>query len=208
MNRLLVAVLLATSCRADVIFANLNAAVPVEGLFIFGTNVPDETFQANAASFTPTSNYVVTGAQARFFAVEPNSNSFARFEIFTDANGAPASSIGSLGEIAVTADGIVHAPGPTSSIVLMSGVQYWFVIAPGSSTTHMAWALGGPMQPLESFTNDPDLKRWIIESEPESLQFEVDGTLASTVPEPTNLGLIGLGALVLLGWKRFANRVS
>jgi hypothetical protein len=148
---------------------------------------------ACAAAFTPSANYIMTDAQVK---VKQNGAPSGNFDLFLYSNsgGLPGSSLGTIGSGTAPTTGlfgIVTVNSPALSLV--SGTEYWLVVAPHDQFTLLSWADGGsPVPPTAKDGHWPS-SNWSATSQ--SSQFQIDGTLAASTPEPVTLGVVAAGLL-------------
>lgn len=176
--------------RAAIVFTNFQSASPT------GCTVPPTgNTVACAAAFTPSANYTMTDAQVEVETlIAPVNGNFDLF-LYSNNSGVPGSSLGMIGTgIAPTTFGIVTVNSPALSLI--SGTEYWLVMGPHDSNTFMNWADGGnPVPPAAVDTNWPG-SNW-SPNPTASSQFQIDGTLSSSTPEPATLGLVVAGVLLV-----------
>lgn len=163
-----------------------------------------------AEGFTPTSSYDFTGAAA-FIENEndtPQSLSLALYS--STSAGAPDSSLWTSGTLS--------APGPSdtgtlvtatyggSPIPLHKGTKYFFAV--DISNIFLLWLGNGSSTVSSYFSNDGGIS-WTSDG-PDNLQFEVSGSPATVVPEPTTWALmtVGFAGLGFVGYRRTTARRS
>ena len=188
--RILAAILLALVStapvlHADIVFSNLASSCGVCGIAIEGSGPPFSL----AAAFTPTGDYLLTGAKARFAAF---TDSTVNFFIYSNATDIPGLLLGGLGSVTLPEStiGLFTAGGPISPLLLADGVEYWLVLTPGTTGTRVAWQdHGSNSLPFAATVDATGASHWAAAST-QALQFEIDGAPAgSSVPEPGFFGL-------------------
>lgn len=194
--------------RAGIVFSNLALDCGHCGDAIEGRN-NGPPFSL-AAAFTPAGDYSLTGARARFLGLL---DSTVDFSIHSSSNNVPGLLLAALGSATIleNTSGLFSASGPIPSLLLSSGVEYWLVLTPGTADTLVGWQdHGSSFQQFAATTDATGLSHWSAVS-PQSVQFEIDGTPASSaVPEPGNVWLlipaIGSAGLMLARRVRPTNR--
>jgi hypothetical protein len=204
------------SGRADVIFSDLvPGSTGAEGII-------DEPLTAGsleqwlAAAFTPANNDVVSDAQVKINYVVGHNPQF-ELSLYSDAGGAPGSSLGVIGTGTATSSTagvftVVTVNSP--AIDLDAGTQYWLVMSATGFTTVSAWAAGGsPSTPSEFYDQDTtngENGPWT--STGDSLQFQIDGTVIPGnpvgTPEPGTIAEVVAGMLAIVVVKKRFQRVA
>ncbi len=190
---------------ASVIFTNTNGTNPGSATAL-GPSVPVTGPQSIAAAFTPTVNSIMNEAQVMAQAAggDPEFNLY----LYSNSGSAPGSSIETLGtdvapNLFPTPPGLVAITG-FAPITLTAGTQYWLVMTPFGAATKVGWTTGGvPAVQTDASPTSNGAAPWSALAST-SVQFEIDGTLSSSTPEPAMAGLVGagLGALLLLRRQR------
>jgi len=187
--------LAAPAAQADVIFSNLISSSTI-GWTITGFSIPSESV---AAAFTPTGDYDLTGAEA--WLIGDHGGGTIDFALYSNSGSLPGTLLASLGSATVgpTDNGVFTAGGPIpSGVLLSSGVEYWLVLTPGTSSTFALWGEGGSSSVPVAFTTDTTGASGWTGANADNLQFELTGTpAATTVPEPASAILL-LSLLILL----------
>jgi len=197
------ALLLSAPIHADVIFSNLTTPAQEGGINICGASaVFCDGSQTVAAAFTPSSGYAMTEAQVETFGFGSDvSYTFDAF-LYSDSGGVPSTEIAELAsKVTAPTSGGPNVINLGTPIDLTSGVEYWLVLAPADSDSFVTWDLGAS-------SNVPvavSLKGGAFEANPAAnLQFEIDGTPLSSVPEPRLAWLLVavLGCAATRFWKQ------
>jgi hypothetical protein len=174
---------LSAPIHADVIFSNLTTPAQEGGINICGASaVFCDGSQAVAAAFTPPSGYAMTEAQVETFAFGSDvSYTFDAF-LYSGSGSAPGTEIAELASnLTAPTSGGPNVIDLGTPIDLSSGVEYWLVLAPAESDSFVAWDLGGSSNvPVAVSLNGGAF----AVNPAANLQFEIDGTPLSSVPEP------------------------
>ncbi|MGH9439724.1 MAG: choice-of-anchor R domain-containing protein, partial [Terriglobia bacterium] len=170
----------APALRADTeaIFSNVDTTTCGCGVLIANS-------YSVAEEFTPAADDSLTAAEARLNGVLGGGT--VNFALYSDSSGLPGASLGQLGSVAVsnTQEGLftVNAPAPLD---LMANIPYWLVLTPGTSSTDVIWeGYASSYVPGAS-----GVSAWTKEPALTNLQFRIDGTPVTPVPEPASAGLL------------------
>lgn len=189
--------------RAAVIFTNITG--PNTGLeAALGSAVPSGGPQSVAVAFTPAVNSVMN--QAQVFAQAAGGDPAFNLFVYSNSGGAPGSSLETLGTDVTpvmfpTPAALVAVSGFTP-LALTAGTEYWLVMTPFGPATKIAWTTGGsPSAQTDLSPTQNGTAPWsaLALGSTTSVQFEIDGTPAPSVPEPGVTGLLaaGLGVIAL-----------
>lgn len=198
------ALVLALSCMfmpsllsADVsVFSNLNSNAENGGYVINDTGTGST--EALAAAFTPSGDYVLTGAEAGL-----NSSStgggVVGFAVYSDDGGLPGTLLAALQPVTLSANAseFVSTGNPSSAIDLLSGDQYWLVLTPGSDTS-VNWDPDGTSTVSTAATNDASGASGWKTTSSDNVAFAIYGTPLVPVPEPRELGPAAILMLILV----------
>ncbi len=217
MNRLLVkAALLCMASgpalmKGAVVFSNVTGTGSVtSGSFVCnaGTGVspcPTGVGQSlfDAEQFTPTADYMMTGAQMLVSSNEP----VKTFDVFLYSNGAgqPGASIEQIGfdlsANSVYPGSLVTANTIGTPITLLAGTPYWLVLAPHDTGSFVNWENGGsPTVPFASSLNSG--ANWNVARYNDQFQIDGDPIQTNAVPEPSGYLLLFGGIVGLIGLRR------
>lgn len=194
----LVLALSPSATRADTVFTNLNTVASGIGPIIggAGSSLPESV----AESFTPAANYTLSGAEAWLDGV--GFGGTVDFAIYSSATGIPGSLLVTIGAANVPSGALMifTENSPSTAVKLLSGVQYWLVLTPGTSSTRVVWDGDGLSSTPFAFTLDTNgITGWTLQGS-NTAQFQINGTpVISSVPEPTNWRLLfaGLGTVAI-----------
>jgi PEP-CTERM motif len=185
----LLLVFLSIPAFSGVIFDNINGACScysVDGL--------------NGSEFTPSATYQLTDVAA-FMGNFSSTTQTVDFFIYSDASGVPGVELTALtgtipGVVGSTTQAEVNSGAPSIPLTLVSGTNYWFVV--DLTNTNLGWE-DGSSEPPYAFNSGGG---WVALG-PQSLGYEIDGSL--TTPEPGTLALAGVGlVLAIVGRRRRA----
>jgi hypothetical protein len=189
---------------AHVVLTNLNTIVG-SGPMNRGSNftIPESIAEA----FTPSANYILTGAVAFFLGA--GFGGAVNFAVYSNAGAVPGSPLATLGTASVPANAfaLFSESSPSNTVELLANVSYWFVLSPATSGTNVIWANSGTSAPPFAFTPDvTGASGWSAQGL-NNAQFQIDGTPAlSPVPEPAS-ALLCLAALaVAAAWLKVFRR--
>jgi hypothetical protein len=184
--------------HADVIFSNItqsfSGALQIQGSF----HGP----LSQAAAFAPTANYTMTEAQV--FVGGASQSPVIDLSLYSDSSGTPGLRLATL-----QTGLLVPSLQPTISSVsgltipLTGGTGYWLVMTPSDPNTIVNWVTAGnPVAPSDFSNSSDGSPPWLTNGggSAASAQFEIDGTLAPSIPEPGTISLtaMGLGLVALL----------
>jgi hypothetical protein len=174
--------------RASVVFSNVTGSGDV-GATVNGGGTPN----AVAEAFTPGANYIMTDAQ---MLVEGNFGHALTFDVFLESNnaGAPGSVIEQIGFGSVAAalgypGALETANSFATPVTLVSGTEYWLVLTPHQADSDISWVAMGSTSVPEWVSLDGG-STWSLPGT-DSLQFQIDGTPAAAVPEPSTFAMFG-----------------
>lgn len=193
---------------ASVIFTDLKS--PSASSFLFDV-VAGSGFgpqQSLAAAFAPTTNSTMNEAQVSVYIFFALGQGDFNLYLYSNSGGAPGSSLETLGTdlIAPKSKLSLVADSSFAPIALTGGTQYWLVMTPVDSNSSVEWVAHGvpAVQSDSSFTSNGS-SPWTSAGN-QGLQFEIDGTTSSSVPEPGTAGLVtaGLGLAVLINRRKTA----
>ena len=168
--------------RADTLFSSLNSTLCGCG------NGSITQGWALASAFTPTSDYLLTGAAAKLHRTVPGAT--VDFSIYTNSGTVPGTSLLDIGAAMVTSD-MAYSKTVSPSIELFSGQQYWLVLTQTSSLTFTWDGSGSASSPFAFLSPGSS---WIYDA-PAALQFSISGNpvAVAAAPEPESLSLLLLG---------------
>jgi hypothetical protein len=166
-------------------------------------------FRSDAEAFTPASNYNLTSAAAVLDG--KSTGGTVNFDIFSNNSGTPGTLLATLGTATVspTASGTFTESTLSQPVELLANTQYWLVLTPATSATYVVWdSWFTPSYPLAPFASTEDTtgqSGWATYgSGSNSLQFQIDGTLVTSTPEPPSgwLALVTLGGILFIPGKK------
>lgn len=191
----------ANALSASVIFTNLTGTNGGSEVAL-GSGVPITGPQSVAAAFTPTANSIMTQVQLMAQgAADPHFDLY----LYSSTGGAPGSSLETLGTD-LSAPSIFPTPASVGAftgfapLALTAGTQYWLVMTPFTNNSQVAWTTGGsPTVQTDLSPTANGTAPWtpLTLGSATSVQFEIDGTLSPSTPEPAMAGLVGAGLGVL-----------
>jgi hypothetical protein len=202
------------AARADILYTTFgsgdsfnpdpNTAYIVTG----GTSLLGYT--ATAMEFSPSKTATLDGA--RFAALSLTAGSISG-AVAVDNGGVPGSTLETLGSVLVNTGGTGTIFSLTSSThpLLTAGNPYWFILEPTDPNSDLLAGWNQSLPPVtgngaQSF--DASQTSWQVQTNATQGAFEISGSpVPSGVPEPSTLGLLGLGLLVTVwfGSRRTTN---
>jgi hypothetical protein len=128
-------------------------------------------------------------------------NSFT-INLMSDASGHPGNILESFlvtgvppypGSAIETGTSIINTP-------LNAGTTYWIAVMPNDRTTAGGWIMN-PTGAMGWSMTENDGVTWDAKTGP-SPALEVNGVLVNSVPEPSTIGVLGIGLVTLGVWRR------
>jgi hypothetical protein len=184
-----VAVSCATFLRADVIFSTLDGTPTGEYQIIADT---DSGAESAALSFQSSTAFSLTGVTLEFTAL--NGATFNLTLLSSDPQGMPGALMETLGtSLSAPSAGALISVSPLSPLTLAADAAYWLLVTPTSADTLLSQ--GTTAQSVGISPTSP------LAIQP--VQFQIDGLprippITTYLPEPSSLGLMGIGLGLLL----------
>jgi hypothetical protein len=154
---------------------------------------------ALAQSFVPTSNFLFTSVELALTDIV-GTNAIT-VSLMSDAGGHPGTILESF-----SVTGLTRYPGSvletlvsTTNTPLNAGTTYWIAAMPVSLDTAAGWMINSTGATGRSRTVN-DYVTWVALAE-DSAAFEVTGVQVTSVPEPSSLTLLSIGAAALAAWR-------
>jgi PEP-CTERM motif len=190
--------------RADVIFSNLGPGGAFDDTQFYSAiaTIDGSEKQSLAMAFTPTANYIVTGASWALSST--SADPITQILIDNDNGGKPGINLGGFGfGLVSSTPSVVNSTLVGSVIDLAAGQQYWMEIGAFNYPNSFSWYYNstGQTGPV-AMANETAGGAWNVAPGTEAA-FAVYGTpLAPTVPEPSTLTLLGISAICTIGYAR------
>jgi hypothetical protein len=176
-----------------------------DGYFVDGSGGYDGKTQIIGAPFTPAINATLDSIDFAAYYVGGSSNQIT-VQLVNDSAGLPTGSlIASFNFIDIlTTTPAVYTATSTVHPLLTASTQYWVVLTPTvlSSTTHSLWCTNNQGIIGVAWEQPPNTS-WTWETNYKTPAFDVNGTIASTVPEPGILILLGISMASVVGLRRW-----
>jgi PEP-CTERM motif len=131
--------------------------------------------------------------------------------VAADNGGVPGTPIVTIPNVSPPGSAFGHIKDlfPAAHPLLQQGTPYWLILEPSDPTGFAAvgWNYSLPqVNTGHMFAQGTPGGSWSDEGTPLAAFEVLGGTAAATVPEPSSLALLGLGAAVLAGWRRRQRR--
>ena len=192
------------SLQAGVIYSSFTSDHTYSCCAGQGVTGPTTTFsgvevgqQQLAGAFTPTGDFYLSQIDVAFWFLhnpaDNNTNGFI-LSLNQDSGGMPGTAIETWTDLTAPTQvpgtsSLVQTVFPVSTLLLLSGNQYWIVVSPAAPNTFDVWNQGGTGG---RYAKDSG-SGWLAVDEPSNvIGFDVQGT---PTPEPSTLTLFAVGLL-------------
>ena len=200
---ILIALLIACAlpARADIVFGNLasfnNDSGPASNISSAGGKAIGFTMGDTA--------YEITGVSLRLAFAGDNGQDVPKITIWTNASDTPGTQIGdAFLNPALNPNPATYSFTPAGTITLEANTGYFLVLQNGTATASFDWLNGSPTVTPTGIAGTAigrygsDSPSSYADSTSNYNWFQIDGVIASTIPEPsTYAALLGTG---VLGW--------